>query len=332
MVKAKRPAAKLSVSDQKEFELPTTLTVNDFLFLYEFKMRQGPLLNLDTWPLVTPEEALDLVGKTTLDEMYAGNESLARSHQRCFALKILSQEDGQPINVERLKQAIFDKDCILAYAIPLVFWAVGKGRDSDLLHLTCIFSWANYIKFEINSRRRKEHEANRANDPNTFTFHVEATLQQASVLDFYRKAKNTSYNACVKNLRKSYDNNKKRSERFVRVEASSQFITSVRKKIEGDVPRSVIVRAMKSAAVVWEKWYVGGKKGPMPSALDVDNAKNFSIATGFKLRAASIDVGEAKNIHVSEMLGGSYDPNRPVKYAIIERVSDLTYRVVGKYK
>ncbi|AQT28690.1 hypothetical protein YOLOSWAG_212 [Erwinia phage vB_EamM_Yoloswag] len=323
MVKAKRPASTASVSDQKEFELPARLTVNDFLFLYEFKMRQAPLLNLDTWPKVTPQQALDLIGETTIDEMYEGNSSLATSHRKCEIL--LSPQDENAIDIEKLKKAMFDKDCILAYAIPLVFWAVGKGRDTDLLHLVCIYNWASYIKYEINTRLRKQHNERRENDPNIFCFLIEANIEQAVILDHYRKAKVIAYDSWNEKLRKT-------SIKKTLPEPSSQYITALRKKIGGDVPRSIVTRGTKACNAIWDKWIFKGKKGPMPTALvGAESNQNFSIGTGFKLRAASIDVGSAKNIHVSEMISGEYNPSRSIKYAIIERTEGLIYRVYGKY-
>lgn len=342
MIKNKAVVAPKKVP--KQFVYPESLPVADFLHIYELYCHQNFLLanvGYRTWPDTTIEEAYTRIIESglTIDDVAHENSHVFQSYKQS---RSLFEKLGEgKINPDDLKSAFIERRCHLGYAIPLLMQfcpdLLEKGPD---LRLTFVYSWAACLKEKLIAETRAAKLAERhspevpAYKGKLVSFEIECNLQQAVMMDEYIKIRIAAYKYWSKHLELAL----KDKRRVTAGAPQSKVITEFRSQYEGDIPRSLIKRAMHHAMSDWQKWLDAKRQhSKHPSVVSNKALNSVSLSSSYSINemGTSLTFGDIKDIPIIGVTAGELEPTKEFKYLIVNaRASkkSLVYTVTGQYK
>lgn len=295
--------------------------INELAALYEFHCRKRVVDDFTTWPLVTIEQAKEIVkdiDPNTLPEPYLSfYKNAVPDH-----LKLPGDEElGDNLiyhdysDVTVFRTLLIEKTISVGMSIPLFIEYYNLDKD-DYTVITLLYSWANHVRAMVDLRKKqgntKSRNASSVQEYN-FCFEIECNAAQAILLEKYCNASHGSLLACRDHLKSLGNKAPKRIDRI-----SSKLATKIRnEKGYDDIPRSLIMSALNS----------------YPNKLKF-NSENFEKEIGkfylkdnFKLFDDSITVGRAKNIAISKVIAGTPLDIETVGVSF-RRLSPLRYEVM----
>lgn len=328
----------------QQFVFPESLRIADFLHIYELYCHRNFLLadvGYRTWPDVTIEEAYNRVIESglTIDDVVYDGAHISESYKQTRNL-FDGLGKGQ-INTDDLKSAFIERRCHLGYSIPLLMQfcpdLLERGPD---LRLTFVYSWAACLKEKLIAETRAAKFAERHSPEvpsykgKLVTFEIEASLEQAMLLDEYIQIRIAAYDHWSEHLKVAL----KDKRRVTAGAPDSKVITEFRKQYEGAIPRSLIKRSMHHATSDWQKWLDAKRQhGKHPSMISKKSLNSVSLSASYSINdmGKTLTFGDVQNIPIIGVTAGELDLTKEFKYLIVNaRASkkSLVYTVTGQYK
>lgn len=343
MAKTERPEQVAPrVSSQAETLVEIALRYNsigDFLYLYEHHRRKYPLEDYRTWPEISIAQALAILDAENysvkvLDDMPADMVfSYGKTKKFFDAIKA-----DVPVTPRDIKVLFLEHKAEFGFSIPLLIELMGEAGPDNTSRVAFLYAWINCVRHMHRKdwiASQKEIKLRKEDDPNTFEFEIECTLDQAAVLERYIQIKVDAYNYWHSYTINRFPKQKSRDAPL----PSSEVITELRSAYMRDglkVPRSLVARALTSCVSEWQRWSdVTSKKGNRPDKLLSQGNNTFSVSgSGFNFVESNtaLSIGDAKRMHISNVIRGEIDSSRAAKFLIVIKKADLTYSVKGKYK
>ncbi|QQO90366.1 hypothetical protein pEaSNUABM5_00224 [Erwinia phage pEa_SNUABM_5] len=344
MAKTERPAKTADrVSSQSDnlADIESRYSrIGDFLYLYEHHRRKFPLEDYRTWPEISIAQALSIL----IDKEYTSKEldvmpaDLLASYGRTKKF-FDSYRAGTNLTDADIKLLFIQQKIDFGFAIPLLVELFGDVPPKDSSKVSFLYSWINCVRFmnkKVWLAEQNEIKLRDKDDPKAFEFEIECTLEQAAILEKYIAIKVDAYNHWWAYTINRFPKQKSKEAPL----PTSTYITELRSaylKHGLKIPRSLVSRALTSCAAHWQRWSDNtNKQGSRPDKLNPD-AKNNTLSvsdSGFSFVESNtaLSVGDAKKIHISNVIRGEINSDRKAKYLIVMRKEGLIYSVKGKYK